>query len=245
VQRTTAFKALVGSANYHLATPESDKDYKVFVLPSFDDLYHGKVFTESKVGIVDEEFHDIRKLVRLLWKSNVNFVEVLFSDEVMVSEVKWIKEAIEEIFVIKNKIAAMNLPYLYKACKGMFLSKSKYIDQGNEATRTFVEKFGYDTKSAMHAYRIIDFIERYANHTFTDFKEAIHYDDTEREFMLSIKHGALTKAKYDKLVADKIKIFEHLETVYLAQSEDEKTKKHLEKILYSLLSKHVLNELQK
>ena len=31
--RTVAFKSLVGSHNYNLNTPESDKDYKVFVLP--------------------------------------------------------------------------------------------------------------------------------------------------------------------------------------------------------------------
>ena len=42
------FRVLTGSHNYNMNTPESDKDYKIFVLPTFDDLYHGKEF--SNVG---------------------------------------------------------------------------------------------------------------------------------------------------------------------------------------------------
>ena len=33
-------KFLVGSHNYNLNTEESDKDWKVFLYPSFDNLYN-------------------------------------------------------------------------------------------------------------------------------------------------------------------------------------------------------------
>ena len=39
--RQWLIKALVGSHNYNLNTETSDKDYKVFVLPTFNELYKG------------------------------------------------------------------------------------------------------------------------------------------------------------------------------------------------------------
>ena len=65
--RQIVFKSLVGSHNYNLATPTSDKDYKVFVFPTFDDLYFGQTYKHSTVGEhVDYQAHDIRKLPELL-----------------------------------------------------------------------------------------------------------------------------------------------------------------------------------
>ena len=41
---------LVGSYNYNLNDKNSDKDYKVFVSPTFDDLYSGNQYTISEIG---------------------------------------------------------------------------------------------------------------------------------------------------------------------------------------------------
>ncbi|WP_332692682.1 DNA polymerase beta superfamily protein [Halalkalibacter lacteus] len=245
MERLVAFKTLVGSANYNLTTAESDKDYKVFILPTFADLYYSKTYTASIIGdTIDQDYHDIRKLVSLFWKSNVNFVEVLFSSDVTINKTIWIKESIEQIFAMKNEIAAMNIPYLYKACKGMYYSKIKYIETGNESTNYLVEQFGYDLKSAMHAYRILDFIERFAEREFTNFQTAIKYDDKGREFMLSIKNGQFTKAEYIKLVEKKMSTFDKLENLYLQQPVREESKEKLEHIVFRLVSENVLNELR-
>ncbi len=243
MERELAFKALVGSANYNLSTAESDKDYKVFVLPTFNDLYHGKLYTESKFNeSFDEDYHDIRKLSSLFWKSNVNFVEVLFSTNITINESDLIKESLENIFAMKDEIAAMNLPYLYKACKGMYFSKAKYIEKGNEGTHYLVEKFGYDTKSAMHAFRIMDFIERFAESGFTDFKGAMQYDEKDRNSMLVIKNGEYTKDEYFTLVEEKMMTFEQLENVYNRQPVREDIKDALENILYQLVFNKICNE---
>jgi predicted nucleotidyltransferase len=245
MERLVAFKALVGSANYNLSTEKSDKDYKVFVLPSFADLYYSKIYTKSIVGdTVDQDIHDIRKLVSLFWKSNVNFVEVLFSSDVEINKKSWIKELTEQLFAMKDEIAAMNIPYLYKACKGMYDSKTKLIEKGNEGTHYIVEQFGYDSKSAMHAYRIMDFIERFAEIGFTNFQTAIKYDDKERDFMLSIKNGQFTKAEYTNLVEKKRSTFDKLENVYLQQRVREESKQELEAIIYRLVFEHVVRELR-
>ena len=46
--RKFAFKSLVGSHNYNLNIETSDKDYKVFVFPTFDDLYFN-IFIKNKI----------------------------------------------------------------------------------------------------------------------------------------------------------------------------------------------------
>ena len=80
--RQVVLKALTGSHNYNLNTPDSDKDYKFFVTPTFDDLYSGNRFSNGKQSDeMDYTVHDIRQLSHLLWKSNPNFIEVLFSQE--------------------------------------------------------------------------------------------------------------------------------------------------------------------
>lgn len=244
MDRKIAFKALVGSENYHLATEESDKDYKVFVIPTYSDLYYGKMYTRSISGNkVDEEFHDIRKVVNLWWKSNVNFVEVLFSTEIFIHEDKNIKRALDTLLAMKQDIAVMNLPYLYKACKGMFLSKSKNIEHGNSATTYLVDRYGYDSKSAMHAYRILDFIERFAQNEFSDFEGAMKYDQQEREFMLAIKRGAYTKEEFTQLLKDKLKSFNELEKIYIKQNTSEHTKMIMEGIIYEMTATNIRDEL--
>lgn len=82
MNRKVSFKALVGSYNYNLQTESSDKDYKVFFLPSFEGLYSGEKYSKSITSDTEDiEYHGIRKLPDMLWKSNVNFLEVLFSVE--------------------------------------------------------------------------------------------------------------------------------------------------------------------
>ncbi|WP_206706321.1 zinc ribbon domain-containing protein [Anoxybacillus flavithermus] len=82
MNRKVSFKALVGSYNYNLQTESSDKDYKVFFLPSFEGLYSGEKYSKSITSDTEDiEYHDVRKLSDMLRKSNVNFLEVLFSVE--------------------------------------------------------------------------------------------------------------------------------------------------------------------
>ena len=236
MDRKIAFSSLVGSHNYNLATPESDKDYKVFVLPTFEDLYNGTQYSHSKItNSVDYDYHDIRKLTSLFWKSNLNFIEVLYSTDVKIPKYLLINPHIEEIYRMKHEIVTMNLPYLYKACKGMYYNKIKYLDKGTEGTQYLVEKFGYDTKQALHAFRILDFIERFADTEFQDFQYAMTYNNAERDNMLGIKDGLYTKDEYLKLVEVQFSRFEKLENLYLSQEEKHWVRDGLEEIIYELV----------
>lgn len=250
MERKVLIKALVGSHNYNLNDETSDKDYKIFVAPTFDDLYENKMFSSSKIGKAEDyDIHDIRKLSELLWKSNINFVEVLYSNELLTQEIS-IKTTFEEtelisktnellrkIFYMRDEIVTMNLPYLYSACKGMHFNKMSLLDKGTEGTMHLVEKYGYDTKQALHAYRVLDFIIRFAETEFTDFKFAMTYSDYDatREFLLDLKHGKYTKDQFVEIVNDRFKQFEGYEEIYKSQRIKPEIKEKLTEIIKQIV----------
>jgi hypothetical protein len=238
--RKELFRALTGSYNYNMNTPESDKDYKVFVLPTFDDLYNKVEFAKSYIGETEDYgVHDVRKLNSLWWKSNINFLEVLFSESVVLNtKLNYdTKIKLNVIFEHRDEIAKMNLPYLYDACIGMYYNKKNFIDKGTEGTQYLVDKFGYDTKHAMHSLRVLDFLERFAGNYFTDFKQAIWYENDEeyRNFLLNLKHGNFLKEEFMEIAEDKLKLTERLKDVYKSKQPNAETDDHLLRLIKGMV----------
>ncbi|QNO14725.1 nucleotidyltransferase domain-containing protein [Alkalicella caledoniensis] len=194
-KRTILFKSLVGSHNYNLNDATSDVDFKVVIAPNFEDLYSGSMFSKQRVGnIFDIEVHDVRKLSSVWTKANINFIEILFSKDIVVNPTlnKNIRGLIDDLFAIKQDIAKMNLKYLYNSCIGMHTQKMKLLTKGTSGTMDLVEKFGYDTKQAQHAYRVLDFLERFYITDFLDFQGAIWYEKSDPTYKLlkDLKAGA-------------------------------------------------------
>lgn len=87
----TIGNVLIGSQNYMLHTETSDKDYKIIVTPTFDDLYNKK---DLNGATSDEHYSlcDIRALANNLTKGNPNAIEMLFS-----TETQYVNEEAEEL----------------------------------------------------------------------------------------------------------------------------------------------------
>lgn len=221
-ERKLCFKALVGSYNYNLNTAQSDKDYKIFFYPSFDDLYQGGQYSQAIVSDdEDVEYHDIRKLPSLLYKSNVNFMEVLFSEEYAIYD----EELFSVLFALRDEIANINLPYLYDACFGMFIQKMK------EFKRDMGKGLGLKTcKHAMSAYRILDFLMRFQKNSFSSFKQAIQYDfgDLIRVLLLDIRNGKYKYNELEEMIAEKEKKIKVIESLYKSFEMNDKLKEKME-----------------
>lgn len=237
MNRAIVFKALVGSHNYKLNTPESDKDYKVFTMPTFEDLYYGRRLSNSFVGKeVDYDYHDVRQMNDLFWKANLNFVEVLFTKELVVTGDY---PEIHELYDMRDDIGRMNTPYLFNSCRGMYLNKMKYLTKGTEGTQHLVDKFGYDTKQALHAYRILDFAIMFANNHFIDFGGAMTYDKYWRNKMLEIKNGEFALDEFQLIANEKFNQFLKYEEKYQSLEPDEGTKNRVEKLIMSLVKREL------
>jgi predicted nucleotidyltransferase len=220
VNRPILYQCVVGSHNYNLNEPDSDRDYRVFVCPTFDDLYYGKQYSAASVGTdVDYTAHDIRKLAELMWKGNINFIETLFADDYYAAA-----EAgcfFHNILTRREELARINLSNLWDAGQGMSQNKFNNLKKGTSGTRHLVDKYGYDTKQALHCYRCLDLLERYNAFGFLNFKQALWYEEgPERDFMMEIKNGCFTLDEFKEMVQMKQKEVNRLKEIYKSQEPD-------------------------
>ena len=160
-------KFLVGSHNYNLETPSSDKDWKVFNYPTFEHLFKGEYNNAPSILSEDEdvEYKDIRQLVPLLLKCNPSYLEVLYSKETEHSDEMEKSKFLKFIQDNRDAIAFHNLPKFFDACVGMYHQKRKLLEKSTQSTKHYKEyewdgEYGYDFKAGMHAFRSLDLIER-------------------------------------------------------------------------------------
>ena len=75
---------LQGSQNYKLDNEQSDIDTKAIVLPTFDDFIDNRPAVSTKLIVGNNEqmdVKDIRVMFEVLKKSNINFLEILFTQQ--------------------------------------------------------------------------------------------------------------------------------------------------------------------
>jgi predicted nucleotidyltransferase len=194
---TVAIKALTGSHASNLNTPESDKDWKFFVLPTFNDLYFGLEFSNAgQSPTFDYDIHDIRKLGKLIYNSNVNFSIVLFAHEYScLPEFKW-------IFNNADELGSINLPCFYNATMGTHYQKMKELFKGTDKTDALIEKFGYDTKQATHSMRCLFILERMAIYGLTMRKAMWFEEGYHRTTLLDIKAGRVNLEDFTQAVSE-------------------------------------------
>lgn len=242
LDRDFVLKALVGSHNYNLANEESDKDWKIFCLPTFEELYKGERYSNSVIGETEDfDIHDVRKLTDLLFKANINFLEVLASNEIIIPVGN---EEIEQILSMKKEIFKMNLPYLYDSCKGMHYNKMKLLEKGTKGTQHLVDKHGYDTKQALHAYRILHFIEKFESTDFEDFDGSLRYVGEEWKTMHSIRHGEeFNLQDYKTFVCEYFDTtFANLCDKYHSHSPNMELKNQIEDLIMQLIKRKLLEK---
>lgn len=239
LDRDVALKSLVGSHNYNLAHKDSDKDYKVFVIPTFEELYNGRFFSKDIITPTeDNSIHDIRKLPELFFKANLNYLEILASKELYITE--W-HEELFEIYKLRNEIYKMNLPKLYNACFGMFKQKMSLLGKGTEGTQHLVDLYGYDTKQATHAFRNLKFLVDFHSTEFEDFENTIKFDGEDLKLMLSIRNGEFTKHDFEDMANDfAFYKVSPLVADYHAEEPNFELKEQLDQLIMNLVKRKVV-----
>lgn len=115
-------KFLIGSQNFGLDMPDSDKDYFQFYYPELGDLC-GRPLRDRDVkeenGSVTK-YIDIRNIPSRFYKSNLNILQLLYSKEVAGDD--WLQE-----YFRKNEenIGSLNIPRLYNSTMGIAQQRFK------------------------------------------------------------------------------------------------------------------------
>lgn len=230
--REVVVQFLSGSHSRNLNTETSDKDYKAFVLPTFEDLYAKIQFKDTQVTpIIDTEVHDIRALESLFYKSNITYLELLYSIEIQT----YGYDEMEEILAMRDDIVTMHLGNFFNASFGMYNSQMKILrNLENNLNPSNLQQYN---KKAMLAIHFLSTLVKFYETGFSDFKSSFTYNDAERAYMLGIKQGDHSTEEVKDIIQSKAEQTKALESLYLKQPINEDTLRKIQKLTRSMVLK--------
>ena len=166
-----------GSMNYGLMTENSDVDTKVIYIPTVEDLIlGGSVSKELHIDDEHAEVKDLRNMVNMWKKQNINFLEILFDIE---DKTCWVnekyKEAWKKWFVDNAEdICRTNVSYGVRSICGQAMST--LIDKTNG-------------KKVCNGLRLKDFILRYM--AGEPYKDCLTPKEDIRQMCMKYKTGEM------------------------------------------------------
>lgn len=240
---------LQGSHNYGMDDQESDIDSKMLTLPSLREI----VLNEKPlnyVHIMENNEHvdmkDVREYFKIFRKSNINFVEILFTDYWIVNEKYqhiWL-----DLRSNAEELARYN-PYAAVSCmKGMASEKMHALCHEYPSRMPWIEKYGFDPKQLSHLARIKYFLDNYIEGE--PYADCIYLKDAElRERLVQIKRTglSLTKTCAVELAEDIYQYIEAKADAFRAENPnepDEDLDNYLNEVLYELVSLAIKGELK-
>lgn len=240
---------LQGSQNYGMADEESDIDSKVLLIPSLEDIVLNKKAISHTLEMPDNQEHvdckDVRDYFKIFRKSNINFVEILFTDYWIVNH-KY-SDLWFELRRKNEELARIN-PYAAVSCmRGMALEKRHALCHEYPSRMEWIEEYGFDPKQLSHLARINWFIKEYTNNK--PYKNCIHPESVYiRNWLIQGKRTGWGLSKEeaekraDEFVDNITEIANNYRTIY-SNEIDEELDKFLNDILYQLISRAMKDEL--
>lgn len=189
------YACVQGSTNYNLDVYneyyESDVDWKVFILPTFRELYNGEKISKTFTYECGQfELKDIRLLPELLGKMNSSYLELLFGDYAVISDIYY--NEVMNLRSLGNDLINERLPLLVKSLMGMCLEKQNALCHEYGGLKEKLAYFGgYDPKQLHHAIRlqyILQDIEKAVkNSELISYGDILKYEGERKNYLLDIK----------------------------------------------------------
>lgn len=145
-----------GSQNYRLDSPESDYDYKIIMMPEFEDFYtYHKVDKNDLPDMYDSEHYNVMSILTFdknVRNGNINAIELLFSQH---SEVK---DPYFDFYL--NKVRkAYREGYIFSVW-------DKFIVTVEGMIKNSLDRYGVNRKSASRALYLTNLCCFVAEHDF-------------------------------------------------------------------------------
>lgn len=239
------FVALQGSWNYGLGYEKSDVDTKALVLPTFREIALNKK-PISTTHIMENNEHldlkDIRVMFENFWKQNINFLEILFTEYVVVNPAY-----LNQYFALvdmREDIAHYDEVRAVNCMCGMAMEKLHALKKPYPATMADIEKYGYSPKEFHHIIRMYNFLRNYI--TGMEFEKClITYDPYPHEMLMKAKRGELSLDFAEKTSAELVAEMKEMKDKYINENTwgiDMKTRRAAEEVVYDVLRDKVWAE---
>ena len=211
-QQYLILKCYGGSIAYGTNTPESDVDVRgIFIPPK--DYWLGLKRVDQCIGKdPDTDYKALARYLELALGNNPNILEYLF---LLDKHYIW-RDVPDDLKHLGKKLIENRDLFLSKKCKHSYLgyawSQFTRMDKlnanvnQNKRRLDLVEKFGYDTKNAMHLIRLL----RTGMEILVEQTIHVHRDDARE--LLDIKAGKYT---YEQLKEQVDRYKEMIEEAYV------------------------------
>jgi len=205
-------KGYGGSIAYGTNTPSSDVDLRGVFIPPKEYWVGLKSVDQINFSAEDTTFYSLQKFFMLAIKANPNILELLWLRDnhyIWKDVPKDFRSLGRKLISNRNLFLSKNIKHTYT---GYAYSQLHRMDKLNKnvaqnADRTArVEKFGYDTKNAMHLIRLL----RTGLEILTEGELHVFREDARD--LLAIKDGKYT---YDELVEKAQRYDELIEEAYV------------------------------
>lgn len=232
-----------GSGNYGLDYEGSDVDTKCVLAPSLKELAESKTASTTYVRENDEhiDFKDIRVMLETFRKSNLNFLEVLYTKYYIINPIY--EEEWNKLIQARDSIVKMNLPSLVKSMKGIAGEKYHALEHRYPSRIEWLDKFGYDPKQLHHLFRIQEFMNRWINGE--SFEHCLI--SVEPEWLIDVKKGKYNLDDARRYSKDSMEFIKEMYEDYLKTCNDtidEAIYKLFEEVIYNTIKIGIKKELE-
>lgn len=149
-------RTLVGSQNYQLDGPDSDHDYKLLMMPEFNDFYtYHRVSKDDLPKKYDPEHYNVISVLKFdenLRKGNVNALEMLFSREQELSD------ELASYFGMAKFVYSEGY---------LFTVWDTFLATVEGMMKNSLDRYGVNRKSASRALYLVNFCSFVAKDDFT------------------------------------------------------------------------------
>ncbi len=183
-------KVYAGSHSYGTNTPESDEDFRGICIPPKSYLLGLDNFESKDTKNPDEVIYSLHKFVQLALQNNPNILDALF---VTNNHVLFINDFGKELRDIRYDFLSKNVYKTYGGYAYSQLRRMVTVEKNAIGKRsTIIEKFGYDTKNAMHLIRLL----KMGIEVLTEGEvNVLRHDNKE---LLKIRNGAYSKQEIEE-----------------------------------------------
>lgn len=236
---------LQGSQNYNMDTENSDIDSKLLVLPTLKEIASLKEPKSSTHILPNGEhldYKDIRLFINTLYKQNINFLEILYTDYFFLNP-NYV-DLWNNLVQARDYITKFNPVATIKAARGTLINKLKIYDNpSSDWKREEIDKYGYSPKEFSAILRVDYFINHYLSND--RFINCLRPEPWVCEHFKRVKQGALSKEEVKEIIETQIKdtliaCDKHIDNTKTA--EDKWVVDLLENAKYNFVKRSLQNE---
>lgn len=146
-------RVYAGSHSYGTNTKDSDEDFRGIAIPPASYLLGLDEWEQNERKDPDTVIYSLKKFVKLALGNNPNILDALF---VAKNHVLFINDVGQELRELRYDFLSKQVYKTYGGYAYAQLQKMVKVDKQAEGKRlATIEKYGYDTKNAMHLIRLL------------------------------------------------------------------------------------------